>query len=307
MNIEKTAKYLLHLSNNIYRLIDKLSELSKNNLENTAIYQETINELSHFYNQETKIYNSLNEEAIAELLNYYSERKIYTDYFERCIISLYEQFNKLYRENYGESYELEEENNASEEKDMPKSNPKRIILNLSDYYMDTSEIAKYKDDYFHNNSISAMKLMKSRISSVEADNKNDRIFQKRLLNYLKVFKYSFFSSDRYMEELGIKYRFDYENIPNTELDTSDLTPIIYNFAINLLDKLYSTNTKNTDYISICYILYDMISFELCLEELGPIEINNLIEICFEIEKILPRGYYASQGLYKLLAKKKQGN
>ena len=298
-DILSIIKKLLFLSDEICTLFEELAFLSSNNRESSQDFDELIEQLDNYLMQESSILESMTKKDLISLLRNLFEIEIINQSMNRCYITVRDYFEDKYPYETNIIEDIETNNKYEEE-----NNNEFEIYGLNNDYEDDEDVLPYRKYVIQKIAIRAIKKMYHRIKSTDTDNKIDHKYKKLLLKHFKEFKYYFFTTDRDMELLGIKYRFDIDAIVEYPELNIDISSICFNECIDLLDSMYYTKDKSRDPQVVEETLFDMLQFEECIKELSPEQIDKLIDICYEIEANESKNLYGNIGLQKLIKIKK---
>ena len=296
-NILKIIKKLLFLSEEICSIYDEMADLSTTNQENSITFNKLIEHLDSYLSQETEILESMSKDELIAIIANLFDTEINDRTINRCYITLKDYFE--------DKYPYEEEIIDKIEYAISEGNAEGFeMYELNPYYEDDEEIKEYRNHVRQKVAISAIKKMYHRIKITDTENKIDHKYKKTLLKFFKEFKYYFFTLDRNMELLGVKYHFDINQIPEMPKLEVDTSSISYNECIDILDSLYYAKDSERDPEIIEENLFEMLMFEEHIKELTPEQIDKLINICYDIESTFQKNLYGNIGLQKLIKSKK---
>ena len=305
MNIKKIVLRLIDISNKICYEIDDLAELSLQGLEETLEFNEHIEFLENYLEQESEIVDNTSYENLLKIFECLANVNINNEAYFRCYTVLDDKINELLNQD---EEEIEDDQDSLKFElgiDMISNN--YVTKTLHEYYEDDQDNYKYYSYIVRRNAIIAIKNMFQVMKNTPVDNKVDEKYLKKLLWYFNSFKYSFFSIDRETEKLGIKYKFDIHKIPTIyDLDL-DYSNVKYNECLDLLSRFYTTSDKERDILNISQALYDMMCFDEYLSDLDINYIDRLIEFCYSLEERKDRNLYGNIGLKKLIKKRDNKN
>ena len=302
---KKIIRRLLNLSQLILDEIDVLANLSYRDKENTEQFNDHVNDISNYLNQERIILNNI---SLDNLLNIFKELKQYdddSDAYLRCYVLVEDKIEELYNDkeedNDYERYNELEDN--IENDDTQKENEDDATIFLEKYHVDEEENEKYAIKVLDNVATIVIKRMLSRIENTITDNKKDNKYKKLLIRNFKKFKYFYFTLDNELEILGAKYKFNINNIPMPYSYNIDISKIFHNQCVTILDKLYSSKEIDYNPDNMEEALFNMMLLEEYLKGIDEESINKLIELTDELEVKYGHNFYGNIAKNKVLTRK----
>lgn len=300
-DINQTIKRLLFISDEICEIFDKLAELSMMNLEKSLEFDKLIEFLDSYHSQENLLLDNLNKNELQRAIaNLYAIPQN-DPAIQRCYVNIKNYYEIKYPE---EIYSITQIENTNEDEYGNIEDVYSNIEELDTDYEDDDEVYRYHNYVILKTAISAIKKMYKHIQNTEANNKTDYKYKKALLKHFKIFKYNFFSINKDAEMLGIKYRFNVDELPEMAPLDKDVSSIYYNECIDILDNFYRTKDSERNIEIISETLFDMLCFDEYIKELSIEQIDKLINICRNIEDNNRNNYFGNIGLQKLVRTKK---
>ena len=290
-DIKTIIKRLLSLSEMIMEEMDALENLSYYNHEGTPEFDKHVENISSFLNQEKVILNNLSPEELKEIYRILPDFDNDTDEFDRCSVNISDKLDDTLEDD---EYVLENEEQEIEieEDDI-----------LDKYNVETDLSNKETMNIIDNIATLVIKKMFKRIDDTYADNKQDFQYKKRLMRYFNRFKYYYFRLDLDLEYLGVKYRFNVDKIPTPLKINADYSTLSNNECITLLDKLYGFKNNDFDLENMSFGLFNMLLFDEFSKNLTDESVDNLIELCHDLEKKYGSSMYGDIAYKKLVRKK----
>ena len=297
---------LLDLSKAILNEIDELAKLSYYGKEDTKDFLKHVSYIKKYLEQERIVLNNISLENLMKLfkdLDKYDDNsdayeRIYTHIDDLIAVLLDEQEEKESDNSYEES-----ENEESEDEDQEDDEDNEIIELLANYEEEENESQKYCIFVLNNMSTIVIKKMLSRINNTIADNKQDSKYKKNLIKGFQKFKYFYFTLDNELEMLGASYNFDIDRIPMPYKFNTDVSRILYNECINILDKLYEIKEVSYSTEDMEETLFEIMMLEECLNQMDAEYIDKLLDLSNELEKHYGTNYFGTIGKKKVLSKK----
>lgn len=308
-------KRLLSISEQICIEEEALSDMSAMDLENTEKFNNHIQKLLSLLDKESIIINSLSLEKI----NKFQQILFSNDKHDDTAVA----FNRLFQliqdkldereNNIPKNINNNDEDNSPKEDiedddeletELIEKEPEDIVIPdkfknevaiLDDYYMDTFNLEKYLPHIIDRISIIVAKKMYQRINNTNAETKLESKYKKKLLKYLKEFKYYIFTLDYKLERLGATHNYNIEAIPNIPEIKEDLTPLYHNQTINMLDSLYSSDISIRKPADILRLLYELMCLEEYIKYLDDKSLNNILAFCEDIEEMIKNPNFGSYG------------
>ena len=301
---ERIIKRLIKISENICHEFEVLTDLSFHNRENTEQFNDHINDVSNYLNQESVIINTLSYDVINAIYKELPKYDDNSDAFNRLSVIIDDKIKDMDDEK-----DIDEDDiplDDFEFDNIKEIDPKNTdIDSITNKYIVDEEISdKDATRYIDNVSIFVLKKMYERINDTYTDNKSDNKYKKRLINQLKVFKYFVFTLDLKLEKIGVRYKFNLDSIPTPLIDSLD-SDLSRNQVIACIEKLYKFKNNEYRFSEINEALFNMMLLEIYLEHLTIEDIDKLIEMCGFLNNIVINSFYGNMAMDKLIKKKEK--
>ena len=327
INVVEISKRLLKISEMIDTEFDILSKLSYAGRESTAQFDDYINDIANNMNEEKRILDGLDFDALGEISRFLMEKFDSSDFAcGRLIDNIDERIVSMPKPHDSEE-EYDEEDEYADEEDSEIDPETDILLDdVIEYYQSEEKKPKknnteafsidgyYIEEFGYEHEATkatdyiatiVIKNMVNRIKSTLADTRQDRMFKRDMLKEFRSFKYFYFTFNNTLENIGVKARFNVDNVPYLKPVDFDISAIAYNECVTFLDKLYFVETDETDLYKLSLTLYHMMSFEEYLKYLTSKSIDVLIHLSQQLAIIGNNPLYGELAYKKLLKRKKE--